>query len=132
MSSSSRYFCSLPREWEGFLCALHPPCFFSLRRFLAFIHRKISCITHIFPSSWSFPSLPALVEGLAASFSRAAIVGALLWPGLGQQKCRRVFQETCSIAVSRPSSVSLPVSQFLPPDSQPSLQSLSHPLISGR
>lgn len=51
---------------------------FSLRRLWGFIHIEMSCIRHIFPSSWSFSSLLVSAKlnagsGVAALFGQGGV-----------------------------------------------------------
>lgn len=106
----------------------HPPAF-SLRTLLGFTHTAFGCIS--FPSSWSFPSFHALAKHCAGSGA-----GCPLWVWALKHTGGLLRGNAAAAAslqgFSKPALVFLAVAQFLPPHSQASPQSHSHPLISGR
>lgn len=123
LSSSTSVPCL---ENEGFLHTLSTLHFFSQ------ISEFSSHTARLYHPHFSKSLLLSSCLGALSAGSRMAPpVGALLWMRHGRQICRRAFQELLLLLLlygaASWSSASLAVSQFLPPDSQPSLRAIPTP-----
>lgn len=130
MSSSSKH--SVPCLENGSFFSCTPSTLLFLSEKTLGLHSQINKLHHPNFSKFLVLSFPPCLGSRTGCFSQqGSCCGCSTVARAGAVKVQNSLPRG-NVAVSRPSSVSLAVSQFLPPDSQPSLQSHSHPLISER